>query len=188
MHKLETFTLTALLASASLFGACLMADEHDPDVPDTRAADVVDGASYQITTSAALTEDQLHAIAQFVESQGQDVHTAKVVVHDDEDGAQIFAVELWAGALPGDEITDALRQEFAYLADAQIGVTALGSADAPSPSDAGIEPGDDPETIKQKVIDDLRAQGVEGEIDVTVTPTQDGHFEVEVNVTDEQPS
>lgn len=52
--------------------------------------------------------------------------------------------------LPGDEIADALRQEFAVLADAQIAVAELGSADAPSPGDVGIEPGDDPATIEQR--------------------------------------
>ncbi|KIG19515.1 hypothetical protein DB30_00024 [Enhygromyxa salina] len=184
MHKLQLLTFTALLCSVTTFGACLMADDQDPDVPDTRAAAVVDGASYQITTSAALTQDQLHAIAQFVESTGQDVHKAKVIVSDDENGTQTLSIEMWAGTLPGDEVADALRQEFGYLADAEIGVTPLGSANAPTPSDAGIEPGDDPETVKQKVIDDLRAQGVEGEINVTVTPTQDGHYDVEVDVSE----
>ncbi|PRQ09389.1 hypothetical protein [Enhygromyxa salina] len=185
MHELQRLTFTALFATTTLFGACLMADDHDPDVPDTRAAAVVDGASYQITTSAALTQDQLHAIAQFVEAQGQDVHKAKVIVNADDAGGQVLAVELWAGTLPGDDIADALRQEFAYLADAEIGVAALGSADAPSPSDVGIEPGDDPETVEQKIVDDLRAQGVEGEINVSVTPTGDGHYEVEVDVNDQ---
>jgi hypothetical protein len=187
MHTLTRFALT-LFATTTLLGACLMADENDPDIPETRAADVVDGVTYEITTNAALTSDQLHAIAQFLESQGQDVQKVKVLLHeDDDDGSQVLAVEMWGAELPGDEIGDALRQQFVYLADAQIGVAALGSANTPALGDVGIEPGDDPEIVKQKVIDDLRAQGVEGEINVTVTPTEDGHVEVEVDVRDQQP-
>ena len=53
--------------------------------------------------------------------------------------------------------------------------------DAPEPQ-AEIDPEDDPDTIRQKVIDDLRAQGVEGDIQVEVIPTEDGHFKVEVHV------
>lgn len=188
MHTLTRFALTLLATTTTLLGACLMTDDSDPDAPEARSADVVDGVTYEITTGAALSPDQLHAIAQFLESQGHDVQKVKVLLHEDDDGGpQLLAVEMWGAQLPGDEIGDALRQEFAYLADAQIGVAALGSADAPAPSDAGIEPGDDPETMKQKIIDDLRAKGVEGEINVTVTPTEDGHVEVEVDVQDQQP-
>lgn len=184
MRTTKLSPLTALLATALTLG-CLMADEQDADTPDVRADQDLAGARYEITTTGELSRDQLHAIAQFVESQGQDVHQAKVMMQLDHGESTVLAVEMWAGELPGEGFASALQQEFEFLADAEVNVSEL--EDGPQlheihpDIDPDIDPGD-PETIKQRVIDDLRARGVEGEIEVTITPREDGHYEIEVDV------
>lgn len=181
--------LFASLLSIAAFPACL-ADNPDPDAPTVRTAEApMVGASYQITASTELSSEQQHAIAQFVEAQGLEVQQARFAVHQTEPGAPtVLEIELWAGELPGEELQATLTQTFAELADAQLVVTALEADDQGPGMDHGIEPGDDAETVRQKVIDDLRARGVEGEIEVTVTPTDDGHHEIEVEVHADQPA
>ncbi|PRP96603.1 hypothetical protein ENSA5_36790 [Enhygromyxa salina] len=187
MQRHHLFTLTALFGLTLSLAACSMTDDANPDSPDERAAIVLDGASYEIVTTAELSKEQVHAIAQFVEAQGEEVQQVKVEA-DDDDEATVLEVELWGSGLPGDELGAALVQEFGVLADAEISVVELGEGAPEAGGLHGIEPGDDAETIKHKVIDDLRAQGVEGEIEVTVTPTGDGHHEIQVEVNDEQPA
>lgn len=180
--------LFASLLSIAAFPGCL-ADNPDPDAPTMRTAEVpMVGASYQITASTELSSEQQHAIAQFVEAQGLEVQQARIRAQQTEPGAAtVLEVELWAGELPGEELQAALAQTFAELADAQVVVTALEADDQGPGMDHDIEPGDDAETIRQKVINDLRARGVEGEIEVTVTPTGDGH-EIQVEVHADQPA
>ena len=167
-------------------GACHAPGEADAERPrDGELADAV-GASYAIVPSGPLSKEQIDSLAQYLQTQGVDVQVVKVRVLDDQEGEEpgnmTVAVELWGAEVPGPEIADALRSQFAFLADAQIAVTAPpDELDAPEPQ-AEIDPEDDPETIRQKVIDDLRAQGVEGDIQVEVIPTEDGHFKVEVHV------
>lgn len=191
MHHRSPSLLSALLFGSLLtiasISAC-MADSPESDATARAGETPVVGARYQITTSAELSPEQLHAIAQFVEAQGEGVQQAKVRIMKGEPGeATTLEVELWAGELPGDGFQAALAQQFSELADAQVVVSPL-EVDEQVQPDHGIEPGDDAETIEQKVIDDLRAQGVEGEIEVTVTPTDDGHREIAVEVHAEQPA
>jgi hypothetical protein len=186
---MRTLPLSLLVLSLStVLGACLMTDDPNPDTPATRSSEALVGASYEISGAFEPSEEQIHAIAQFVESHGQDVAKNKVEVRIEGPGeATTLEIELWAAQLPGDELAAALQQEFPALADAQISVSALDPEALSQPAALDIEPGDDPEAIEEKIIADLRAQGVEGEIEVTVTPTDDGRHEIEVEVHEEQP-
>ena len=179
---MPTLRNSILFACLSL-AACTATDNLESDVPEERAA-MQTSTLYAITPTSALSDDQLHAIARFVEAQAEDVQQAKVAVLLDDDGSSSLEIEMRGASLPGPELADALRAEFEVLADAEIDVVE-GVEAGPGPElPTSIEPGDDAETIEQKVIADLRAKGVEGEIDVTVTPTQDGHHAIEVQVED----
>ena len=177
------FALLAACLTLPLLSACAMSDELDSDEPSSTRAVEVAGASYVITPSTSLSNAQIQSLAEFIEAQGEDVQGAKIMVHADEEGAApVIEVEMWAGELPGDEFGDALRAEFEFLTDALVEVVALDEEMIDPMPDYGIEPGDDAETIEQKVTEELRAEGVEGEIEVTVTVTDDGHHAIEVNV------
>ena len=180
--------MAALLGLCLLVpAACQMPDE-ETDSPRSASDTELEGLRYAITSSGAMSKDQVHALVAFVEAQAEGVSQAKVAVHADKEGETgTIMVELWGAELPGDELGEALAQEFAFLADAEVEITELGTGPGVMVGPA-IDPDDDPETIRQKVIDDLRAQGVEGEIEVTVTPAGEDGYAVEVDVHDEAPA
>ncbi|NVB37489.1 hypothetical protein G6O69_06570 [Pseudenhygromyxa sp. WMMC2535] len=190
-----TLALTALFALTGL-GACAGGEELDSEDPLLRAAEDVQGVSYELSTAAALSDADIQGIVDFVQAQAQDVQRAAVQVQRvaadadadaDADELTTLSIELWAAELPGEGLEAALSQQFAVLDGAALSVVELGMGPAPDPvAGHGIEPGDSPEVIEQKIVDDLRAQGIEGEIVVTVTPTEDGHHEISVEVHDEQ--
>ena len=188
---INTNALTAALLGLCLLtplAACQMPDE-DTDSPRSASENQLVGLRYEITTSGELSKEQIQSLAAFVEAQGEGVSQAKVAVHQDDEGAiASIMVELWGAELPGEELADSLAQEFEFLADAQVAISELGEMEGEGPMVEGpdIEPGDDPDTIRQKVIDDLRAKGVEGEIEVTVTPQGEDGYAVEVEVHDDQ--
>lgn len=182
----HTNAFTAALLGLCLLtplAACQMPDEAT-DTPRSASESQLVGLRYEITTTGELSKEQIQSLAAFVEAQGEGVSQAKIAVHEDDEGAVAsIMVELWGAQLPGEELADSLAQEFEFLADAQVAISELGEeGDGPMVDGPEIEPGDDPETIRQKVLDDLRAKGVEGEIEVTVTPQGEGYaVEVEVH-------
>lgn len=127
------------------------------------------------------TPDQLEAAARHVETLA-DVAAAKVKVRAADDDATVVSVELWGADFPTDEkLTAALRDEFPFLKDAIITVAPMEEGDQP-PVVAGAEDEEDPEVLRQRIIDDLRAKGVEGEIVVNIKDDGEGGREVEVRV------
>lgn len=129
-------------------------------------------------------KDEIHEIANFLESQA-DVAGAKVEVRKDgAEGGASLAVLMWGQDMPTDEeFVDLLGSEFPYLAADSIAVTAV---DMEAEALPGHDEPKDPDELREKVIADLRAQGVEGEIDVEIIDHPNGEREVKVQVHDDK--
>lgn len=128
--------------------------------------------------------DDIAAVVQHLEGQA-DVAQAKAMVHKVSEGEGAAVVmELWGQDLPAEsELVQALQSEFPYLAGTEISVSDIdATAEVPPQPDEN----EDPEALRQRIIDDLRAKGVEGDIDVVITDHPDGRREVEVEVKDDQ--
>ena len=128
--------------------------------------------------------DDMTALGQHLEGQA-DIAQAKVMVHEvDPEGEAAVVVELWGNDLPTEEeLVQELQAEFPYLVGTAILVSAIDTAAEPPPPAHDEE---DPEVLRQRIIDEMRAKGVQGEIDVVITDGPDGRREVEVRVEDEQ--
>lgn len=162
-------------------------DPADPAAPQPRTASApVQAIRVELTMPADhANADEIAALVQYLEGQA-DVAQAKAMVHkDSESQAAAVEVELWGQDLPSDEeLVEALQAEHPYLAGTTITVSPIDTEAATPPADVERE---DPEALRQRVIDDLRAKGVEGPIDVQVTDHPDGRREVEVHVEGEHP-
>jgi hypothetical protein len=160
----------------------------DPSEPGVvRSADApVLAIRVELTVPADhATPDEIAELVQHLEGQaGVTQVKAKVHAQGDAEGAEVV-VELWGQDLPSEEeLVQALQSELPYLAGTPIAVSEL---DAEAEALPAEEHAEDPEVLRQRIIDDLRAKGVEGDIDVQITDHPDGRREVEVKVHDDQP-
>jgi hypothetical protein len=167
--------------------SCASRADDEPDAPQARSAEApLQALRIELTMPAEhANADDVAALVQHLEGQ-LDVAQAKAMVHafGEGDGAQVV-VELWAQDLPTEEeLVQELQSEFPYLAGTAITVSEVDTmAELPPAADQD----EDPEALRQRIIDDLRAKGVEGEIDVTITDQPDGRREVEVKVQGDHP-
>ncbi len=161
-------------------------DASDPAAPAARSAEApMQAIRVELTVPAEhANADDIAAVVQHLEGQA-DVAQAKAMVHEvsEGEGAEVV-MELWGHDLPDEsELVQALESEFPYLAGTEISVSDLdATAEVPPQPDEN----EDPEALRQRIIDDLRAKGVEGDIDVQITDHPDGRREVEVKVEDGQ--
>lgn len=192
MPTLRRSLLTLAFAAIPLLVlplACAgQADEPDePATPVARTASApVQAIRVELTVPAAhANAEDIRAIVELLEGQA-DVAQAKAMVHrvPEGEGAEVV-MELWGQDLPSEEeLAQALHAELPYLAGADITVSELdAAAEAPPAADED----EDPEVLRQRIIDDLRAKGVQGDIDVQITDHPDGRREVEVKVADDHP-
>jgi hypothetical protein len=161
----------------------------DPAAPVARDADApMQAIRVELTVPAEhANASDIAAVVQHLEGQA-DVAQAKAMVHKvatsegEEEGAEVV-MELWGHDLPSEEeLEQALAAEFPYLAGVPLTITALDATAAPPPE---ADHDEDPEALRQRIIDEMRAKGVEGDIDVQITDHPDGRREVEVQVQDE---
>jgi len=127
--------------------------------------------------------EEMTALVEHLEGQA-DVAQAKASVHaSSESGDAEVSVELWGHDMPSDaELAQAVTEQFPYVT--QLTVSPIDVEAEAMPQEVEAE---DPEVLRQQIIDDLRAQGVEGEIDVQITDHPGGRREVAVEVHDDQP-
>jgi len=162
-------------------------DPDEPAAPVARTADApVAAIRVELTVPAEhANADDIAAVVEHLEGQA-DVAQAKAMVHkvSDGEGADVV-MELWGQDLPSEEeLVQALQTEFPYLAGSEITVSDLDPEAGPLPQEDKDE---DPEALRQRIIADLRAKGVEGEIDVQIIDHPDGRREVEVKVGGDHP-
>lgn len=139
------------------------------------------GTEVQIDIPSGTDQDAMHEIAKYVESQAN-VAMAKVKIekHGDDDPSTMV-VELWGQDLHGVDFEGPLRSRFPALAQSRIDTVDLGG-DMPGPGDQQYHSdAEDPEIARQEIIDQMRADGIEGDIQVDVKDGPDGR-QVEVKV------
>lgn len=159
----------------------------EPATPEARSADApLQALRIELTMPAPhANAADVAALVEHLEGLADVAQAKAMVSKDDPEGAADVAVDLYGHDLPtDDELTADLAAEFPYLAGVPIAVTALDPDAMTLPAD---EHDEDPEALRQRIIDDLRAQGVEGEIDVQIVDHPDGRREVEVQVHDDEP-
>lgn len=188
MPSLRRSLLTLAAIPLLLLPLACAGQAEDPEAP-TPVARTTEAPMLAIRVELTLpadhaSADDIEALVQHLEGQA-DVAQAKAMVHktSDGEGADVV-VELWGQDLPAEEeLVEALRTELPYLAGTEITVSDIdAAADAPPAADED----EDPEALRQRIIDDLRAKGVQGDIDVVITDHPDGRREVEVKVADDQ--
>lgn len=137
------------------------------------------GTEVQVDIPGDVSPDGMKEIAKFIESQGA-VAVAKVRVEKQgPDAPATMIMELWGDDLHGVDFEAPLRERFPALADARIARVDLGG-EGPGAAEYGSDAAD-PEVAKQEIIDQMRADGVEGDIQVDVKDGPNGR-EVEVKV------
>lgn len=181
MHRRATLLLPLTLAASLLAIGC----QQGSDGVQARAAELESAPGVKVTISNAgeLGHDRAQAIAQLLESKGQNVGAAMVRMKKDDHDAGALEIELWGAGLPSSaEIPGILTAGVPELASATIQVSDLAPGSGPAP--IAIEaPGDDvsPEEVKAQILEQLQAQGVEGDVDVKVEDDGEGR-RVEVRV------
>lgn len=159
-------------------------DVESPQMSQRDAQDPVEAMRVEMSVPAEhATAEEMTALVEHLEGHA-DVAQAKAAVHkSSETGAAEVSVELWGHDMPTDqELIAAVQEEFPYIA--QIAVSPIDVEAEAMPQDMEAE---DPDVLRQQIIDDLRAKGVEGEIEVNITDHPDGRREVDVQVLDDEP-
>jgi hypothetical protein len=135
----------------------------------------------------ALDHDAMNAIAKRIETQTGAESVSIQVKKSDDDGTTVV-IETWGRATIGDDALAAdLRAQFPALKNALITVKPIaGDGPAERLGDLDIDKDEDPAVVKQQVLEQLRAKGVKGDVDVVIEDHDDGKREVRVEVKDEK--
>lgn len=182
--------LKLLLPLALSLGFLGLAGCQSEDHASVRAAEIAQMPGLKLTIAGVdLPQDKVHAIAKHVEGQAVDTGAAMVrMKHDDQGGGVKLEIELFAKTLPAqDALVAGLKATFPELAAASIAVDAASGAelgplpvvevsDALSPAEAQLE-----------IVEQLQAQGVDGDIKVEVKDEGEGR-RIEVKVEKEAPA
>ncbi|MEM9458041.1 MAG: hypothetical protein AAGF11_27945 [Myxococcota bacterium] len=188
MDTRRTFLTLAAIPLLLVPLGCAGPVEDELPTPDASAdrdaAAPMQGRRVELWVPAAhASTEQIATLVEHIESQA-DVAQAKAAVRKSSaSGDAELTVELWGHDMPADQqLAQAVQTEFPYVA--QVDVSSLDEEPATPPLEGVDLP---PDALRQQIIDDLRAKGVQGEIDVQITDHPDGRREVDVQVHDDQP-
>lgn len=179
-------------ALATVLASLLLGCATDGGDPDTDRAAKADGPLVGHVIEFALEPDALdHARMEKVGKRIEEItaaETMQIRVEKTDEGGTVVVAEAWGRtAITGDAITKDLRATFPELTNAVIAVKAA-SGEPPSARlpEIEIDEDEEPEAIKARVLKDLRARGVEGDVDVVVDERDDGKREIRVEVKHEE--
>jgi hypothetical protein len=157
------------------FPAC----QTTADEPTTEARSATPGLSLRIDLGADADPARIEKIGRHVEGLA-DVAAASVRIEKDGERTAV-TVDVWGADLPTpEELESNLRETFPELAAAEITVTP--AADAAPPALPDVKKIEDPAQAEKVIRDQLKAQGVEGAVDVKVVDGEDGERAIEVRV------
>jgi hypothetical protein len=185
---LRRSALSLLLAALAVGCAT---DSEDPEASRAahEATGPLTGRSIEFALDVdALDHDAMNAIGKRIEVQ-TGAESLRIEVRKSDDDGTTVAMEAWGRTAITDEALVAdLRAQFPALKNAVIDVRAL-AGEAPShPAgelDFEVDKDEDPELLRQRITEELRAKGVQGEVQVHVDDHDDGKREVRVEVEDE---
>ena len=181
------------IALATLLATLALGCATDGAEPDADRRAVAEGPLVgQVIEFAlepdALGHDRIQAVAKRLESITA-AESMQVKLEKSDEGGTVVVAEAWGRtAITGDAITKDLRATFPELANAVITVKAA-SGEPPSaklPDLDAIDDDEDPEVVRKQVVEQLRAQGVDGDVKVHVDENDEGKREIRVEVSKEE--
>lgn len=178
MSRFASKSLVALLCALAA-PACQESEEG----PAAREAALSSMSGLKVViTGADLPHEKVAAISKFVEARAVDTGAALVRMKKHDPGPAELEISLFAAQLPaGDALAGELEAAFPELAGATI-TTAPAEAGAAGPLPlVEVDHALSPEAAKQEIVEQLQAEGVEGDIDVQVQDGEDGR-RIEVKV------
>jgi hypothetical protein len=182
---------TALSFVLAVLAAGCATSESDGEAPAAREANgPLGGRSIEFALDVdALDHATIDAIGKRIEAQ-TGAESLRIEVRKSDDDGTTVAMEAWGRTAISDEALVAdLRTQFPALRNAVIDVRAL-AGDGPShPAgelDFEVDEDEDPEVVRKQITEQLRAKGVQGEVQVHVDDHDDGKREVRVEVKDER--
>lgn len=185
---LTTVALT-LIAGLALLVAPACTESQEPDESPREQSAAMQTVVLDVTLPEDTEPSQVEAIAMSAEKlAGSEVVGAKVKARQQKDGPMILTIEVWGPNLESpDTMIEGLRAQHPVLVDTPIAVVEKETDEQPEAEVfARKVEGETPEETKARIIQELRDQGVEGEIHVDVTEGADGHRKVEVRVEDDK--
>jgi hypothetical protein len=175
-----------MLALPLALVAC-QSDASDVSPGDARQGELasMQGAMIEIVPGEEMSQEELEAVAKWLEAQSA-AHMVKVGMRKSEAGEERMEIEIWGETELPESLDADLRAAFPALANAEITQARL---DGPPPGGPGPHGpsheavvDEDPEAAKARIIEEMRARGVEGDIAVDVVDGPDGERRVEVKV------
>jgi hypothetical protein len=186
---LRRTVLCTLFAALSFTSVGCVAEGTEPG-SDPRAAEgpLVGHVIEFALEPDALGHDRVKALSQRIESITA-AETMKIKVEKSDDGGTVVVAEAWGRtAITADAIGKDLRSTFPELANAVITVKAA-TGEPPSAKlpdlDLDVDDDEDPEVVRKQVVERLRAEGVQGDVQVHVDENEDGKREIRVEVSHE---
>ena len=184
---LRRTALATLLATLAL-GCATDGSEPDADRRAVAEGPLVGQVIEFALEPDALDHDRIHAVTKRLESITA-AESMKVRVEKSDEGGTVVVAEAWGRtAITADAITKDLRATFPELANAVITVKAA-SGEPPSsklPDLASFDDDEDPEVVRKQVVEQLRAQGVDGDVKVHIDENDEGKREIRVEVSKDE--
>ncbi len=184
---------TLVLLSLAIAPALACTTDGQSDAAATRAAEgPLVGRTIALTIPAdAFDRALVDAVAKHVEAAvGAESLSVRVEKSDDGAPAQL-TIDAWGRtAIADDALVAGLRRSFPAVGQGPIAISA--AADAPAPESLPaleVDADEDPEVVRQRVMEQLRAKGVKGDVQVTIEDDGDddeGRREIRVEVADEK--
>lgn len=178
----------APLFSLLLATACAT-DSEDTSVPREAAqTGPLVGRTIEFALDVdALDHATMDAIGKRIEEQTGAESVGIEVKKSDDDGTTVVINAWGRSAITNEALSADLRAQFPALKNAIISINAL-EGDGPTHglADLEIDKEEDPEVVKRQVIEQLRAKGVQGDVEVHIDDHDDGKREVRVEVKDKK--
>lgn len=177
--------MRTIIASLALLLGTLLGPagcQNDPDV-QARLGELAEMPGITVTIAGAdLDHARVQAIAKHLEGKAVEPSAAMVRLKKDSETGASLEIELYAKSLPSGEVLTAdLKTAFPELAGAAISTAPAvgGAGDLPV-----IEVSHElsPEEAKQEILEQLQAEGVDGNVDVQIHDNgQERRIEVKVD-------
>lgn len=176
----------ALLLLAALGGACVTDPTDEATSSPREATGPLVGRAIELALEpGALDHDAIEAFAKHIEV-ATGAESVRIEVRESGEEGTVVVVEAWGRAAITDEaLVAGLRQQFPAMKNALIAVEPVaGDGPAGKLAEIDVDPDDDPEEVRRRVLEQLRADGVQGDVKVHVEDDDDGRREVRVEVED----
>ncbi len=184
------FRRTAILSLLAALAAGCATDNDEPEGPATprEHQGPLTGRAIEFALDVdALDHSAMDAIGKRIETQ-TGAQSVSIEVRKSEDEGTTVVVQTWGrAAIADDALVADLRAQFPALKNAVISVKPLaGEGPAERLGDLEVDKDEDPEVVRKQVLEQLRAKGVQGDVDVQIEDHDDGKREVRVQVKDEK--